>query len=114
MRLGSLWQMPRAERGMDVTDLTLHDENFWPSIAQTPDGKSLFGRWRPARPSCGVDGLDSLRRLPDVPFDLSAAELTKAAAWGCGARSRPPARTRPGDAAGRHVHDRARRRRKAR
>ncbi|MEP6668925.1 MAG: hypothetical protein ABJF10_07230 [Chthoniobacter sp.] len=80
VRLGSLWQMPRAERGMDVTDLTLHDENFWPSIAQTPDGKVYLvdgGRTSLVR----VDGLDSLRRLPDIPLDLSAAELTKAAAW---------------------------------
>jgi hypothetical protein len=24
---------------MDVTDVSLHDENFWPSMTQTPDGQ---------------------------------------------------------------------------
>lgn len=80
VRQGSLWQMPHAERDMDMTDLTLHDENFWPSIAQTPDGKVRLvdgGRTSLVR----VDGLDGVRRLPDTTLDLGAAELTKAAAW---------------------------------
>ena len=34
-RAGRHGRMPKAERGMLLTDLTLHDENFWPSIAQT-------------------------------------------------------------------------------
>lgn len=81
VRLGTLWQMPRAERDMDVTDLTLHDENFWPSITQTPDGKVHLvdgGRTSLVR----VDGLEKLHRLPDATLDLGAADLTKAAAWG--------------------------------
>ncbi len=28
-----------AERGTLLNDLTLHDENFWPSMTQTADGK---------------------------------------------------------------------------
>jgi hypothetical protein len=81
VRQGSMWEMPRAERNMDVTDLTLHDENFWPSIAQSPDGKVYVVDG--ARTSIvRVDGLDSLRRLPDASLDLSAADLAKAASWG--------------------------------
>jgi hypothetical protein len=80
VRLGSVWQMPRAERGMRVTELTLHDENFWPSIGQTPEGKVFVvdgGRSSLVR----VDGLETLRRLPDASLDLTAADLAKAAAW---------------------------------
>lgn len=80
VRQGSLWQMPHAERDMDVTDLTLHDENFWPSIMQSPDGKVRLvdgGRTSIVR----VDGLDGVRRLPDATLDLGAPELAKAAAW---------------------------------
>ena len=35
VRQGRLWAMPQSARNMDVTDLTLHDENFWPSWTQT-------------------------------------------------------------------------------
>ncbi len=79
-RIGGSWQMPRAERGMDVTDLTLHDENFWPSISQTPDGKVFLvdgGRTSLVR----VDGLETLRRLPDQSLNLTAPDLAKAEAW---------------------------------
>ena len=31
--------MPKAERGMLLNDVTLHDENFFPTIAQTSDGQ---------------------------------------------------------------------------
>jgi hypothetical protein len=80
VRLGATWQMPRAERNMDVTDLTLHDENFWPSISQPPDGKVYLvdgGRTSIVR----VDGLESLRRLPDAALALTAVDLAKASAW---------------------------------
>ena len=56
--------MPAATRGMDVTDVSLHDENFWPSITQTPDGQVYLvdgGRTSLVR----VDGLDTIRRLPE-------------------------------------------------
>ena len=48
---------------MLLNDLTLHDENFWPSITQTADGKVYLvdgGRTRLVR----VDGLETIRRLP--------------------------------------------------
>ena len=39
VRCGRSWAMPTAQRGMRLNDLTLHDENFWPSITQTADGE---------------------------------------------------------------------------
>ncbi len=32
------WAMPTATRGMEVGNLSLHDENFFPSLTQTADG----------------------------------------------------------------------------
>jgi hypothetical protein len=78
VRVGRSWSMPLARRGMDLTDVSCHDENFWPSIAQTPDGKVYLidgGRTSLVR----VDGLDTLRRLPDAPLTVTKADLAKAA-----------------------------------
>jgi hypothetical protein len=35
IRLKPNWAAPVATRNMDVTDVSLHDENFWPSITPT-------------------------------------------------------------------------------
>ena len=79
-RLGRPWAMPIARREMLLNDLTLHDENFWPSITQTADGKVYLvdgGRTSLVR----VDGLDSIRRLPDATLQISGDELQQAAAY---------------------------------
>ena len=80
VRTGKSWSMPTAERGANVNDLSLHDENFWPSVTTTSDGKTYLvdgGRTSLVR----VDGLDSIRRI--APFDLkiTAADLEKSASW---------------------------------
>ncbi len=80
VRTGKSWSMPRAERGANLNDLSLHDENFWPSITTTSDGKTYLvdgGRSSLVR----VDGLDSIRRI--APFDLkiTAADLAKSSTW---------------------------------
>jgi hypothetical protein len=71
------WAMPRAERGMDVTEVSLHDENFWPSLTRTAEGRVFLvdgARMSLVR----VDGLDSVRRLPDRAIEVTAADLEKA------------------------------------
>ncbi len=81
VRVGHSWSMPIAPRGMDLTEVTCHDENFWPSITQTPDGKVYLidgGRTSLVR----VDGLDTLRRLPDAPLTVTKDDLAKAALYG--------------------------------
>ena len=80
VRRGPTWSMPVAKRGMLLNDLTLHDENFWPSITQTKDGKVylLDG----ARSSLvRVDGLENIRRLPENKVSLSADDLVRARAY---------------------------------
>jgi hypothetical protein len=65
---------------MEVTDVSLHDENFWPSITQTSDGRIFLvdgGRTSLVR----VDGLDSVKRLPEQTIEVTAADLDQAREW---------------------------------
>ncbi len=80
IRLRPNWAAPVATRNMDVTNVSLHDENFWPSMTQTPDGKIFLidgGRTSLVR----VDGLDSIQRLPDQTLEVTPADLDKSRAW---------------------------------
>ncbi|MES2595948.1 MAG: hypothetical protein V4662_11460 [Verrucomicrobiota bacterium] len=80
IRLRPNWAAPVATRNMDVTEVSLHDENFWPSITQTPDGKVFLidgGRTSLVR----VDGLDSIQRLPDQTITVTAEDLEKSRDW---------------------------------
>ncbi len=79
-RQGRSWAMPLAERNMRLNDLTLHDENFWPSITQTSDGSIYLvdgGRTSLVR----IDGLGTIRRFPDSALSLTDAQLKSAQAW---------------------------------
>jgi len=77
VRRGPLWAMPTAQRGMSLNGLSLHDENFWPSITQTRDG--LVYLVDGARSSLvRVDGLERIRRLPESTVIVSAADLAAA------------------------------------
>ena len=79
-RTGKPWAMPRAERGMRLNEVTLHDENFWPTVAQTPSGEVMLqdgGR----SSLIHVEGLETLRRLPDQTLHVGDAELQAAVAW---------------------------------
>ena len=76
-RQGQPWSMPSAARGTDLDDLTLSGENFWPTIAQTPDGQVYLDSGRNIS-LVRLDGLDTLRRLPDSQLQIGAAELKAA------------------------------------
>lgn len=80
IRLKPNWAAPVATRNMNVTDVSLHDENFWPSITQTADGKVYLVDG--ARTSLvRVDGLDSLRAIPAMSLSVTADDLARAADW---------------------------------
>jgi hypothetical protein len=57
------WQMPVAERGMRLNEVSLGEESFWPSITQTRAGDVyMVVDW----PSIvRVEGLETIRRLAD-------------------------------------------------
>ena len=87
VRQGQPWAMPAARRGMLLNGLTLHDENFWPSIAQTADGRIYLVAGNPDL--VRVDGLESVVRLPAT----SAGRLGRRPEAGAGVprRERIPA-----------------------
>ena len=78
--------MPVAQRGMVLNDVSLHDENFWPSITQTSDGEVYLVDG--ARTSLvRVDGLTKIRRLPPMTIEVTADDLRRAqASTSCKAR----------------------------
>jgi len=77
MRTGGPWRMPSAVRGMVANELTPSDENFWPFVTQTADGSVYIVA---GRPNCivSVDGLQTVRRLPDATLTVSADDLNHA------------------------------------
>ncbi|MHB8971591.1 MAG: hypothetical protein ACYC3X_18500 [Pirellulaceae bacterium] len=80
VRIGHSWSMPVAQRGLLLNDVSPHDENFWPTITQTPDGQVYVvdgGRTSLVR----VDNLESIQRLPDSELKLTAEDLAKARAY---------------------------------
>jgi hypothetical protein len=79
VRQGKPWTMPTARRGMLLNDLTLHDENFWPSMAQTADGGIYLVAGNPDL--VRIDGLESVVRLPENLLRLSSDDLERARAY---------------------------------
>ena len=77
-RLATRWAMPSAQRGMRVEDTTLGEENFWPTLTQTADGKIYLISGSSV---VTVGGLESIHRLPGSTLTLSAAQLAKAQSW---------------------------------
>ena len=76
MRIGKQIKMPVALREMNLNDMTLNEENFWPSITQTEDGNVYLVDG--SRTSLiKVDGLKDIQRLPEISINLSNNDLKK-------------------------------------
>ncbi|MFA6291594.1 MAG: hypothetical protein WC637_07420, partial [Victivallales bacterium] len=74
VRQGASWSMPVAQRGMKLNDISPHDENFWPSITQTKDGKVYIVDG--ARTSLvRVDGLETIQRLPETEIKVTDNDI---------------------------------------
>ena len=73
-RLGIPWKMRTAKRGMKLGELTPGDENFWPSLNQSADGKVYI---QDGSNSCilRLDGLDSLKPIPSMSLKVSPDDL---------------------------------------
>ena len=77
VRVGKPWNMPFDQRNMLLNDVTPHDENFFPSLTETSDGRVYVvdgGRTSIVR----VDGLNSLSRISVSTLNLTRDELQKA------------------------------------
>ncbi len=80
MRSGNGWRMPAAERNMDLSAVTLGEENFWPTLTNSSDGKVyLVDGSRSA--IVRIDGMDTIRRLPDAAITVTKSDLDRSRAW---------------------------------
>jgi hypothetical protein len=76
MRGGQLWRMPLARRNMSMDSVTLGEENFWPGITATEDGKVyLIDGARSA--IVRLDGMESISRLPDIQVTVNQSALNR-------------------------------------
>ena len=75
VRQGKLWKMAVAQRGMSLKGISLHDENFWPTISQTPDGQVYLvdGSYSSL---VRLDGLETLRPIPPISIQVTPDLLT--------------------------------------
>lgn len=76
MRDGRPWRMPVAKRNMSLDSITIGEENFWPGITATADGKVYLTDG--ARSAIvRLDGMESITRLPDISINVSPAAISK-------------------------------------
>jgi hypothetical protein len=79
-RKGAPWSMPQAIRGMVLNNVSLHDENFFPTLNQTPDG-NIYVVDGSRTSIVRVDGLDSVKRIPAAPLEITQQNLDAAQAF---------------------------------
>ena len=70
VRTAPLWRMPSAPRGAKVGHLSLHDENFWPTLACLPDGRAYVVNGANSA-ICRLDGLETLRPIRPFPVRVT-------------------------------------------
>jgi hypothetical protein len=62
---------------MVLNDVTPSDENFWPNVSQTADGKIYLVAGRPSA-IARVDGLETVKRIAATELNVTPADLDKA------------------------------------
>ena len=77
VRQGKLWQLPTEQPDMLLDDVTLHDENFFPSVSQTPDG-AIYVSTGGVMALVRVDGLDTIRPIAPMQIKVSASDIALA------------------------------------
>jgi len=77
IRQGIAWDMPTAKRNMPLNGVSLHDENFFPSVAQTSEGQVYINSGA-LMALVRVDNLDTLRNIAPSTIQLSASDLKQA------------------------------------
>jgi hypothetical protein len=80
MRQGTLWRMPSSSRNMSLKGVSLGEENFWPTITGSSDGRVyLVDGARSAL--VRLDGMETIRRLPDAVLTVTKDDLDRSRAW---------------------------------
>lgn len=72
---GRIWNFPECERGMDVTDVNLIDECFFPTITRLDDGRVVLVAGKTHSSVVELHGLDSIRRFTADPIDVTVADI---------------------------------------
>ena len=80
MRGGRQWNMPLAERGMDLEGITLGEENFWPGITGTTNGE-VYMVDGSRNSLIKIEGLEHIQRLPATTITINNDDLRKAAGY---------------------------------
>jgi len=76
MRQGRFWNMPVAERGMLLDGITLRDENFWPSIGLSREGKVMIVDGVHSS-LVRLDGLESLQPIDPIKVKVTTDDLAR-------------------------------------
>jgi hypothetical protein len=76
-RTGKPWSMPQAKRNMLLNDVSLHQENFFPSLIQASDGH-VYVTNGAGSSIVRVDGLNSVHRLLESTMEITKDDLDKA------------------------------------
>lgn len=71
----------RAERGLPVNDHTSDGEGFWQTVTATKDGAVYLQAINHTSSIIRVDGLGSIRRLPERVIEVSAGKLDECLEW---------------------------------
>lgn len=80
VRAGKPWTMPRAERNMRMNGVSLHDENFFPTISQAQDG-TIYVCDGARTTLIRLDGVDSIRRFAAADVEITGKNLAQAQEW---------------------------------
>jgi hypothetical protein len=67
---------PEAKRGMRINDMDSGGEGFWPTMVKTADDRVYLQAINHTSSIVRVDGLASVKRLPDVPVTVTPQMLT--------------------------------------
>lgn len=79
-RFGRVWNFPSAVRGTDMTDVTPGDEHFWPTLTREPDGRVTLVANKETPSLLSLSGFETAARIPSREFEITAADLVRAAA----------------------------------
>jgi hypothetical protein len=81
IRTAPAWSMAQNTRDIDVNEVSLLDECFWPAITQVTNGEIYLTVGKNHSALVRVDGLESVRRLPTIPVSVTSQHLLDATAF---------------------------------